>query len=140
MVDTAKTGKAAPSTGRKLAGFIGFAAFLVGLLLAIIGGATVQIGILGGAETSSGYVLALVILGILVGILNISGKEVIPLLIAAIALIVVGNTTAFAPLDDLGADAGTRINAIVALLAVFMTPAAVISAFRAILAVARPGD
>ncbi len=139
MADTGNTGKPAPSTGRKIAGFIGFAAFLVGLLLALIGGATVQIGPL-GAEPSGAIVLVLVILGILVGVLNISGKEVIPLLIAAIALIVVGNTTAFQPLDDLGVHAGTRINAFVALLAAFMAPAAVISAFRAILAVARPGD
>jgi hypothetical protein len=140
MADTGNTGKPAPSTGRKIAGFIGFAAFLVGLLLALIGGATVQIGASGKAEPSGAIVLVLVILGILVGVLNISGKEVIPLLIAAIALIVVGNTTAFQPLDDLGVHAGTRINAFVALLAAFMAPAAVISAFRAILAVARPGD
>lgn len=139
MASTGNTGKPAPSTGRRVAGFIGFAAFLVGLLLAIIGGATVQITF-GAAETSGAIVLVLVILGILVGVLNISGKEVIPLLIAAIALIVVGNTTAFLPLDDLGGHAGTRINAIVALLAAFMAPAAVISAFRAILAVARPGE
>jgi hypothetical protein len=125
MAETAK-----PDTTKKLFGYIGLLAFLVGIILAIVGGI--------GYQGSGNFVLALVILGIIVGLLNITGKEVLPLLIAAIALIVVGNTTAFQPLDKLGVEAGTKINEIVAYLATFMAPAAVISAFRAIWAVARP--
>jgi len=128
MAETAKK----PDSTKKLAGYIGFLAFVGGIILAIVGGI--------GYQDNGGIVLALVVMGILVGILNITGKEVLPLLIAAIALIVVGNTTAFQPLDDLGGEAGTKINEIVAYLATFMAPAAVISAFRAIWAVARPGD
>ena len=126
MAETAK-----PDAPKKLFSYIGLLAFFVGIILAIVGGI--------GYHDNSGVTLTLVIVGILVGLLNITGKEVLPLLIAAIALIVVGLTKGFLPLDDLGGEAGTKINAIVAYLATFMAPAAVISAFRAIWAVARPG-
>ena len=120
-----------PDAMKRLAGTIGLLAFLVGIILAIVGGI--------GYHDNSGITLTLVIVGILVGVLNITGKEVLPLLIAAIALIVVGLTKGFAPLDDLGGEAGTKINDIVAYIAIFVTPAAIISAVRAIWAVARPG-
>jgi len=132
MAETAK-----PDATKKLAGTIGLLAFFVGIILAIVGGI--------GYHDNSGIILTLVIVGILVGLLNITGKEVLPLLIAAIALIVVGTVGlggdkgVFGALNDLGGEAGTKINAIVAYLATFMAPAAVISAFRAIWAVARPG-
>ena len=122
--------KAKPDASRKLFSYIGLLAFFVGIILAIVGGI--------GYHDNSGITLTVVIVGILVGLLNITGKEVLPLLIAAIALIVVGLTQGFLPLNDLGGEAGTKINAIVAYLATFMAPAAVISAFRAIWAVARP--
>src|SRR4030043_2193309 len=118
MAQTAKK----PNSTKKIAGYIGLLAFFAGIILAIVGGI--------GYQGSGNFVLALVIMGIIVGVLNITGKEVLPLLIAAIALIVVGNTTAFLPLDKIGGEAGTKINEIVAYLATFMAPAAVISAFR----------
>ena len=126
MAETAK-----PDATKKLSSYIGLLAFFIGIILAIVGGI--------GYHDNSGITLTLVIVGILVGLLNITGKEVLPLLIAAIALIVVGLTQGFLPLNDLGGEAGTKINAIVAYLATFMAPAAVIAAFRAIWAVARPG-
>ena len=118
-------------TMKKLAGMIGLLAFLGGMILAVVGGI--------GYRDYSSITLALVILGILVGLLNITGKEVLPLLIAAIALIVVGLTKGFAPLDDIGGEAGTKLNVIVAYIAIFITPAAIISAIRAVWALARPG-
>ena len=126
MTETAK-----PDVAKKPFGYIGLVAFFVGIILAIVGGIVYH--------DNSGITLTLVIVGILVGLLNITGKEVLPLLIAAIALIVVGLTKGFLPLNDLGGEAGTKINDFVAYLATFMAPAAVISAFRAIWAVARPG-
>ena len=117
-------------------GTIGLLAFLGGMILSVVGG-------IWWREYSS-ITLALVIMGILVGFLNITGKEVLPLLIAAIALIVVGavgigGDGVFGALDKIGGHAGLRLNGIVAYLATFMAPAAVISAFRAVWAVARPG-
>ena len=120
-----------PDAMKKLAGFIGLLAFLGGMVLSIVSGIWYH--------DYGSITLALVIMGILVGLLNITGKEVLPLLIAAVALIVVGLTKGFAPLNDLGGDAGTRLNDIVGYIAIFVTPAAIISAVRAIWAVARPG-
>lgn len=132
MAETAKK----PDSTKKLAGYIGLLAFWVGIILAIVGGIWYQ--------GSGNIVLTVVIVGILVGILNVTGKEVLPLLIAAIALIVVGtaggDNGVFGALDKFGGEAGTKINSIVAYLATFMAPAAVISAIRAVWAVARPGD
>jgi hypothetical protein len=120
-----------PDAIKRLAGTIGLLAFLVGIILSIVGGI--------GYHDNSGITLTLVIVGILVGLLNITGKEVLPLLIAAIALIVVSLTQGFTPLDKLGVDAGTKLNDIVAYIAIFITPAAIISAVRAVWAIARPG-
>jgi hypothetical protein len=128
MAETAKK----PDSSRKLFGFIGLLAFWVGIILSIVGGIWYQ--------NSENIVLTLVIVGILVAVLNVTGKEVLPLLIAAIALIVVGLTSGFEPLNKFGGGAGDRLNEIVAYIAIFITPAAIISAIRAIWAVARPGD
>ncbi len=128
MADTAKK----PDSTKRIVGYIGLLAFLVGIILAIVGGI--------GYQDNGGITLTLVIVGILVGVLNISGKEVLPLLIAAIALIVVGLTSGFEPLNKFGGGAGDRLNEIVAYIAIFITPAAIISAIRAVWAVARPGD
>ena len=132
---TQATPKPAPSMMQKGAGLIGMLAFIVGVILSIVGGIAYM--------DNSGIALALIIVGIIVGLLNVTGKEVLPLLVAAIALMVVGVTKGFTPLNDLtGADgtAGTHLNAIVAYLALFMIPAAVISAFRIMWKTARPGD
>jgi hypothetical protein len=125
-----------PAARRTLFGTIGLLAFFVGIVLAIVAGI--------GYHDNSGITLTLVIVGILVGLLNITGKEVLPLLIAAIALIVVGSAGlggeeggVFTAIKWGGA--GDKLNEIVAYLATFMAPAAVISAIRAIWAVARPG-
>jgi len=128
MAETAKK----PDSSKKLFGFIGLLAFWVGIILSIVGGIWYQ--------NSENIVLTLVIVGILVAVLNVTGKEVLPLLIAAIALIVVGLTSGFEPLNKFGGGAGDRLNEIVAYIAIFITPAAIISAVRAIWAVARPGD
>jgi hypothetical protein len=128
MAETAKK----PDSSKKLFGYIGLLAFFAGMILAIVGGI--------GYHDNSGITLALVIMGIVVGFLNITGKEVLPLLIAAIALIVISGTGPFQPLNHFGGHAGDKIDYIVYYLAALMSPAAIISAIRAIWAVARPGD
>ncbi len=115
----------------RVMGYIGLGAFLVGLVLAIIAGFV--------ARDNGTIILILVILGIIVGLLNISAKEIGTLLLAAIALIVLGGTS-FGALDDLINGLGSGLDGLVKYLASFMAPAAVISAIRALWSVARPGD
>jgi hypothetical protein len=103
---------------------IGNWAFILGVIVAIIAGVfasqvVAYAGLIG---------LFLVILGIIVGLLNIEDKEIMPFLIAVIALVVVGNVRAFEVLNEVIAGLGTIIYAIVANIALFAAPAAVIVA------------
>jgi len=109
-------------------GFIGFWAFIVGLIIAVVG------GILSPANTV--LVVILIILGLIVGLLNITGKEILLFLVAAIALIVVGRV--FEPLSLLGI--GEILDNIVSYIAIFMAPAAVVAAIKALWSVGKPGD
>ena len=119
------------SKTQKVFGFIGMAAFSVGLVMSVVYGIV--------SRDNANVVLALVLLGIVVGFLNITKREMALLLLTAVALIVVGKAS-FSALDDLVDGLGYSLNSIVSYLAVFMAPAAVITAVRAIWAVGRPGD
>ena len=75
---------------------LGEAAFVVGVLFATFG------GIWGGAAepTNRAMVAVLLIVGIIIGLLNITGKEATAVLMATMALIVLsiwGTTAAFQP-------------------------------------------
>lgn len=131
MAEAKEKPKQKMSRTQKVLGFIGMAAFSIGLVLAIIYGVI--------SRDDASVTLGLVILGIVVGFLNITRREMVLLLLTAVALIVVGKAS-FSPLNDLADGLGTSLNGIVSYLAVFMAPAAVITAVRAIWAVARPGD
>ena len=126
------TEKSKVSTGKRVAGIVGGLAFVVGFILALVGGIA--------ARDNGGIILALVIVGIIVAGLNITAKEVTPVMVAAIALIVAGGANIFAPLDSLVAGLGKTFNGIVNYLAIFMVPVAIISAVRAVIALTRPGD
>lgn len=113
----------------RILGIIGFLAFAAGLILAVVGGII--------APDDGNIILILVILGILVGILNVTIREATPLLLAAIALLAVG-TVGFDPLNDLIKGLGTHINDVVYYFARLMAPAAVIVAVKALLRVGFP--
>jgi hypothetical protein len=108
---------------------IGFLAFAAGLVLAVVAGIL--------APDNATVILILVIIGILVGVLNITAREATPLLLAAIALLAVG-TVGFDPLNDLVGGLGTHANEIVYYFARLMAPAAVIVAVKALLSVGFP--
>lgn len=115
------------ASGRKgILGFIGFWAFIVGLILAVVA------GILWPGNTT--ITIVLIILGVIIGFLNISSKEFMLFLLAVIALIVAGN--AFAAIGIIGAKVGDVLHYIVTLMA----PAAIIAAIKALWAVGKPGD
>ncbi|MBI4284130.1 MAG: hypothetical protein HY663_06655 [Chloroflexi bacterium] len=107
---------------------IGFWAFIVGLILSVIGGLA--------APQSAAIVLILIILGLLIGLLNITGKETMLFLVATIALIVVGRV--FEPLTILSL--GKNLDQILAYVATLMAPGAIVAAIKALWAVGKPGD
>jgi hypothetical protein len=110
---------------------VGEWAFLLGIVVAVLAG-------LAGSAVAAwigGISLLLVVLGIIVGLLNISEKETTSFLVAVAALIV-ASLGSFAVLDTVVAPLGTIIDAIVGNIAVFAAPAAVIVAVKAIAALA----
>lgn len=110
-------------------GIIGFIVFAAGLLLALVGGIV--------APANGTIILSLVVLGIIIGAVNIVTREILALLVATVALIVVG-TTGFDPLNELIGSLGTTINEIVYYLARLMAPAAIIAAVRTLVRVGFP--
>lgn len=114
---------------RQLLQVCGFLAFAIGLLLSLIAGVI--------APGNGAVILILAVLGLIVGLFNVKTTDMVPLLLGAIALVVVGNA-GFGPLDQLVSGLGTRINEIVNYLAKLMAPAAVIGAVRALISVGFP--
>lgn len=109
-------------------------AYYLSLVVAVLAG----IAAAAGFANAWVYVL-LVILGIIVGLLNVSEKESGAFLIASIALLVAslganptGTTGAFSALDSAIPRLGVLINAVLGNIAVFVAPAAVIMAVRSI--------
>ena len=68
-------------------GLIGKWAFIIGLALAIIA------GLIQGVYAIPSLILILVILGLIVGFLNIAEKNTVKLLVAIIALMMIGGIT-----------------------------------------------
>ena len=149
MAEDKKEG-ASSNGGISWAGAIGFLAFIAGIILAIVAGIAVEprtiisidpdivVGPAKHPDTVATIVLVLAILGIIVGVLNITAKEVLLLMVAAIALLVVGNN-GFDILDKVAKGLGTTITDILYYFGRLMAPAAVIAAVRALFAVGFPG-
>ena len=105
---------------------IGSYAFLLGVIIAILAGAAAAAAI--GYPGVEYVPLALVILGLIVGVLNIGDKEVQSFLVAGIALIVVG-----IPGAALGAIPiiGTYLVSILGGVSAFAAPAVLVVALKA---------
>ncbi|MBM3133590.1 MAG: hypothetical protein FJZ95_11260 [Chloroflexi bacterium] len=118
----------------QLLGFAGAGSFLIGYIICVIAGIW--------WPDNGGFALALFIMGLIVGFLNITGREVMPYLIAAIALVVVGTASpgVFSPLNDVWDGMGTNLNDVVRMMANFTAPAAIVQAVRAGISLAKPGD
>ena len=111
---------------------VGAAAFFVGYVIAVITGLWFS--------DNGELILTLVLLGLVVGALNVTSAEVVPYLVAATALVLIGSNQVFTPLNLVADGLGERVNLIVRLMAVFTAPAAVIQAIRAGMILARPGE
>ncbi len=101
---------------------IGEWAFVLGVIVAVVAG--IAINYLG--DFAGWIPLVLVILGIIVGLLNIKDKETTPFLIASIALLATGAISTFMLIDDAIPLLGTVLSNIFGNIAVFVAPAAVI--------------
>jgi len=116
------------SRGKGFLHHIGFWAFIVGLILAVVAGLL--------WPSNSTIIVVLIILGIIIGLLNITAKEFMLFLIAVIALVVVGDVFTHLTVLSLG----VRLSDILTYIAILMSPAAIIAAIKALWAVGRPGD
>ncbi len=109
-------------------------AFLAGVALSVIVG--VASGVIGVANMP--YVIGiLVLLGLIVGIMNIHDKEVTSFLIASIALIVVLSSVQpfiviMGNVGPMGVTLGGWINTFLVSIASFISPAAFVVALKAI--------
>ncbi len=106
---------------------IGGWAFIIGLILAAV------IAIVGTEQTWSVYIL--LVLGLIVGLLNITGKEVSSFLIAAIAFMF--TFTALGNVAESIPAVGSIIAQFFSLINVFIAPAAAVVAFKALFAQAK---
>jgi len=121
---------------------IGSWAFLIGVIIAIIAGLVSAIDVLMGTQLITGgaagiIALILVILGLVVGFLNIKDKHVTDFLIATIAVAIIGlvalSPAAIGAVDPIV----VIINSIVRNIVTLVAPAALIVGLKQIFALAK---
>jgi hypothetical protein len=105
----------------------GHYAFIAGIALAVVMGVITALM----DQISSWVVLALLVLGIVVGIMNITAREVNEFLIAAIALMLAGSANVVV-LNTVVAPLGTILSAILTYIKVFVAPAALVVGLKAV--------
>jgi len=109
-------------------------AFLLGFAIAIVAG---LVGAAAGLGNYAGWIsLILVILGIIVGFLNISKAERQAFLVAAIALSLLG-LVSFKALAIGGYDIGAYLTSVLSYIVMFVAPAAAVTALYEIRDLAR---
>jgi len=120
---------------------VGSYAFLVGILLAIIIGvlaAFVPATVQGVAGITT---LLLVVLGLIVGILNIKDKHITDFLVAAIAVAMVGGTAGgLLALDQMIKPVGTMLVLIIGNIVAMAVAAALVVGLKQIFALAKQQD
>ena len=104
-------------------------AFLIGVLLAVVFGLFPPLQL--GLDTAT-ILAVLVLLGIVVGLLNVTAKETTGFLLAALTLIVSG-AVSFTALPYVG----RQLSDILAYIAFLVAPAAVIVALKTVFALAK---
>jgi len=111
---------------------IGAYAFLVGIAIAIIA------GIAGGLVTAylGTITLILVILGLIVGYLNISNKEVVTFVVVSIGLMVAGSAN-LTSIDTIIPGLGTILQTILANIVVLIAPAVIVVGLKTFYTVAK---
>ena len=113
---------------------LGVWAFLIGLLLAIV---LALVSVFQGSSIPAWAVVALAVLGVLVGLLNVTASEVHSFLVAMIAFLLSVSALGgvFSALGSSGIWLG--LSTFFTLLGVFMAPAAVVVAIQALYLLAK---
>jgi len=106
---------------------VGSWAFIFGVVVALV------VGVLGKGNMSVATTV-LVILGLIVGLLNVTGRETTPFLLASVSLVIVSSMggQVFAGMVPVGVTLQSILNAIIT----FVMPATIIVALKAIYALA----
>lgn len=114
---------------------IGVYAFLLGIIIAVIVGLLATYAVTALGTTTLGVTSAIVVvLGLVVGFLNISEKQITPFLVAVIALAVSGIAAGTASLTYLNfiPTLGTLIANVVGNITMFVVPAGIVVALKAV--------
>lgn len=107
---------------------VGHFAFVGGVLISVIAGLL--------QSTSTFLAFSLLLLGVVVGFLNITAKEDTHFLIAAIALIVAGSAD-FQVLDVIFSPLGSVMMMVFSNIKIFVAPAAIVVSLKSIIRLAR---
>jgi len=121
----------------KIARYAFFAFVIIAIVMGLVLGYMAYASNPDYDNTKAYVTLVLLILGIIVGLVSITFKEVTPFLIAAIALIVAGLTNVWQPLTVIHELLYFWARDILELIIAFVAPAAVIIAIRSVLIMAR---
>ena len=110
---------------------VGSIAFIIGVILAIVA------GLIPAFSKSNAIITIVMLLGIIVGFMNVTAKETTPFLMAALALVIVAwaGGTVFEQIGKL-ALVGNYVKGILDMMITFVIPATIIVALKAIYALA----
>ena len=106
---------------------VGSWAFIIGVVVALL------IGVFSMGDTPVATTV-LIVLGLIVGLLNVTGRETTPFLLASVSLVIVSSMggAVFAGMVPIGVTLQSVLNAIIT----FVMPATIIVALKAIYALA----
>ena len=108
-------------------------AFIAGTVLAVILGVAATMG--AGWSTNEWLLLLMVVIGLVIGFANVTTKEVIAFLIAAVALIIT-SMAGLTTIDTLIPYLGTFLQRTISYIVVFVAPAALVVSLKAVWALA----
>ncbi|MBS3167809.1 hypothetical protein J4216_01660 [Candidatus Woesearchaeota archaeon] len=109
---------------------IGGWSFIVGALIALI------LGVIPSTANKPWVIGLLLVLGVIVGLINITDKEIVPFLIACVAFLVAAPTFGAAVAAGGFGATFSWLTRILTHIGVFVVPAAVIASIKAIMALA----
>ena len=108
---------------------IGNWAYIIGGIVVVIAGIGSGVGAAWAANAWLGFIL--VVLGLTIGFVNIAKKEVVPFLVAAVALVIVGGAASLGNIDPVVPIVGSVLQGIVNFSILLVAPAALVVALKA---------